>query len=94
MSSTQWVTIHHEKGLHARPATVFVQTASSFDADVTIATADGDEADAKSSLDVLSLGAESGDEITLSAEGPDEEDAVDTLVDLVESDFEPADTDE
>jgi phosphotransferase system HPr (HPr) family protein len=56
------VTVEHEKGLHARPASVFVQTASTFECDVKVSKVDGDEnANAKSSIAVISLGVEPGD---------------------------------
>lgn len=83
----QRVTITHEKGLHARPASKFVEMASSFEAAITISTDDGDDGDAKSSLAIMSLGVEGGDEILISAEGLDSEKAVDALVELVEDDF-------
>lgn len=85
----QRVTVEHEKGLHARPASVFVETASGFDADIEVTTDDADEAaNAKSSLAVMSLGVEAGTEITIRSTGPDGEAAVQRLVELVENDFE------
>lgn len=85
------VTVSHEKGLHARPASVFVQTASEFDCEIEVGRPDGDAADAKSSIGVIALGVEPGDEIHITAEGDDSEAAVARLVDLVESDFETGD---
>lgn len=84
-------TVEHEKGLHARPASVFVQTASEFEADVRVANPDGDTADATSSIGVISLGVEPGDSIEITADGADARRAVDRLVTLVESDFETDD---
>jgi len=81
------VTLTHEKGLHARPASVFVQTASSYDAEIEILK-DGDSANAKSSVAILSLNADEGDEIAIRADGDDAEAAVAELVDLVRADFE------
>jgi len=81
-------TVEHEKGLHARPASVFVQTASEFEADVQVANPEGETADATSSIGVISLGVESGDRIEITADGTDADRAVDRLVTLVESDFE------
>jgi len=79
-------TVEHEKGLHARPASVFVQTASGFEADVRVRTRNGDrEANAKSSLGVMSLGVEPGERIEIVADG---DEAVERLVTLVENDFE------
>jgi phosphotransferase system HPr (HPr) family protein len=61
--------------LHARPAANFVRAAMAFDAKVTVAL-DGREADAKSLLSVLALGAKAGSTLVLSAEGADGEAAV------------------
>jgi len=86
---TSSVTLEHEKGLHARPASVFVRAASDFNADVSVSKPDGEStADAKSSISVISLSVESGDEIEITAEGMDADQAVDRLVELVEADFE------
>lgn len=77
-------------GLHARPAALFVRTAASFQAAVRVRnlTRDPDrEADAKSILSLMTLGVEHGHEILVRAEGPDEEDAVAALRELVESNF-------
>lgn len=85
-------TVEHENGLHARPASVFVQTASEFDSEVVVSKAGGGgDANAKSSIAVISLGVESGDEIEITAEGSDADEAVERLVALVESDFEVED---
>jgi phosphocarrier protein len=82
------VTVDHDEGLHARPASVFVQTASEFDSEITVSRPDGDQtADAKSSIGVVSLGVEPGDTVAVAAEGPDARSAVDELVALVESGF-------
>ena len=89
MTTTSGITtVEHEKGLHARPASVFVQTASGFEADVQVANLEGDTADAKSSIGVISLGVESGDRIEITADGADADRAVDRLVELVDRDFE------
>lgn len=84
----QRVTVTHKKGLHARPASEFVQMASNFDAEIQVRTEDGREGDAKSSLSVMSLGVEGGDEILIRSDGPDGEEAVSSLVELIEDDFE------
>lgn len=83
----QRVTVAHEKGLHARPASKFVEMASSFEADIQVRTDDGEEGNAKSSLSIMALGVEEGDEILIRSEGPDGEEAVRSLVGLVEDDF-------
>lgn len=79
---TEKVTILNETGLHARPASVFVNTAAKFKSDLTIQK-EGKKVNAKSILSVLGLGISKGTELTISAEGPDEEEAVSKLVQLI-----------
>lgn len=81
------LTITHEVGLHARPASLFVQTAKRFESDIRVAH-DEREGNAKSIMSVLTLGAECGAEITVSAEGEDAQEALAALTELVESDFQ------
>lgn len=83
------IVVKHKVGLHARPASVFVQTASKFDSDISIRnmTTHGESVDAKSILMVLTLGVMQDHEIELCAEGPDEQQAVDKLLSLVRSNF-------
>jgi len=76
------VTLPADVALHARPAAQFVRTAVGFDADITVA-ADGREANAKSLLDILSLGAEGGSELRLTASGDDAPLALDALRDCI-----------
>lgn len=88
-TNTRTVVVEHETGLHARPASVFVQTASKFDTDIGVEKIDGDtEVNAKSSIAVISLGIGPGEEIVISAGGADSKEAVDRLAELVENDFE------
>ncbi|NOH02717.1 MAG: HPr family phosphocarrier protein [Chloroflexi bacterium] len=79
----------NEVGLHARPAAEFVKTAAQFKCKLTVRNATKDSAgvDAKSILSVLTLGVEKNHEIELSAEGEDETQAIQTLRELIESDF-------
>lgn len=79
-------TIENKTGIHARPASLFVQTASKFKSKVQI-KAKGKTVDAKSILMIMSMGLTKGTEITLSADGPDEADAVKTLKELVDNKF-------
>ncbi|MBQ7199205.1 MAG: HPr family phosphocarrier protein [Selenomonadaceae bacterium] len=79
-------TIENKTGIHARPASVFVQTASKFKSKVQI-KAKGKTVDAKSILMIMSMGLTKGTEITLSADGPDEAEAVATLKKLVDDKF-------
>ncbi len=83
---TGQVTITHEVGLHARPAALFVKTASRFGSRISV-EAGPKTANAKSIVQVLTLGARQNTVLTITAEGDDEADAVRTLVRLVESDF-------
>jgi phosphocarrier protein HPr len=80
------LTIHHEVGLHARPAALFVQTAKQFNCDVKVTHGER-EANAKSILGVLALGAEQGAVVTIHAEGENADQALEALEALVESNF-------
>ncbi len=84
--ASKTTTIQNKTGIHARPASVFVQTASKFKSKVEIA-AKGKKVDAKSILMIMSMGLVKGTEITISADGPDADDAVNTLVKLVDDKF-------
>lgn len=77
------ITILNETGLHARPASIFVNTAAKFKSNLTIAKGEK-QANAKSILSVLGLGISKGTEITISADGPDEELALCTLAELIQ----------
>ncbi len=79
-------TIENKTGIHARPASLFVQTASKFKSKVQI-KAKGKTVDAKSILMIMSMGLVKGTEITISADGEDEAEAVKTLKDLVDAKF-------
>ncbi|MDR2530086.1 MAG: HPr family phosphocarrier protein [Oscillospiraceae bacterium] len=70
-------------GLHARPATYFIQKANEFKSSISLEVGDR-RVNAKSLLGVLSLGVTSGTEVTIIADGPDEADAVETLVKLID----------
>ena len=80
------LTVHSKVGLHARPAALFVQTAKPFESDIKVAHGER-EANAKSILGVLTLGAEQGAVITIHAEGADAEQALAALETLVEDNF-------
>ena len=79
-------TIENKTGIHARPASVFVQKASSFKSKVQL-KAKGKTVDAKSILMIMSMGLVKGTEITIVADGPDEADAVKELKALVDAKF-------
>jgi len=80
------LVVHHEVGLHARPAAVFVKTAKGFVSDISVVKEER-EVNAKSILSILTLGVNQGAEITIKAEGEDEQEAVRALQELVESNF-------
>jgi len=77
------LTIMNDVGLHARPAARFAKAAAAFTADVRLRR-DGQEANAKSLLSVLTLGIASGDSFELVAEGEDADQALTALAQLVE----------
>lgn len=80
------ITINHEVGLHARPASMFVQTASKFSSDIEVIHGET-KANAKSILAVLSLGVHTGAEILIMAEGEDANEALKALEELVLNNF-------
>lgn len=71
-------------GLHARPAALFVQTAGKFLSLITVEK-DGKKANGKSIMGIMALGVSEGDEIKIIAEGEDEKEAIESLVDLVQN---------
>lgn len=80
------IVVQNQVGLHARPATFFIQKANEYKSSVWIEK-DERRVNAKSLLGVLSLGITKGINITIMAEGSDEEEAVNDLVSLVSSNF-------
>ena len=78
--------VNNQVGLHARPATFFIQKANEFKCSVWVEREER-KVNAKSLLGVLSLGIVKGTEINLIADGSDEEEAVEALVKLISSDF-------
>ena len=80
------VTITNNIGLHARPATFFIQKANSYRSSIWIEK-DDRKVNAKSLLGVLSLGIAKGMTVTLIADGQDEDSALDGLTALINSGF-------
>lgn len=78
------VTIQNSVGLHARPATFFIQKANSYKSSIWVEKEDR-RVNAKSLLGVLSLGIVKGMPITLIADGTDEAEALDGLCELINS---------
>jgi len=86
------IVVNNEVGLHARPASLFVQAAAKFESDINVYCQDPEtkedrNANAKSILGILTLGVFNGMEITIKAEGEDEDAAVEALLALVEENF-------
>lgn len=81
------VTVNNQVGLHARPATFFIQKANEFKCSIWVEK-DERRVNAKSLLGVLSLGVVKGTTINLIADGVDEKEAVDALVELFNSNFD------
>lgn len=86
---TTEITVSHEVGLHARPASMFVKLASSFPCDVSIrnVTTDSKTANAKSILGVLSLGVNQDNVLEITTSGDQEDEALAALLELVEDNF-------
>lgn len=80
------VTINNSVGLHARPATFFVQKANCYKSSIWVEKEDC-RVNAKSLLGVLSLGISKGTDITIIADGNDEAEAIDGLATLVDGEF-------
>jgi len=79
-------TLTNQVGLHARPATFFIQKANEFKSSIWIEREER-KVNAKSLLGVLSLGVVKGGEIDIIAEGDDEVEAIETLYELIRSNF-------
>ena len=80
------VEIVNRLGLHARAAAKLVHAAGAFESEITLSR-DGEEADGKSILGILLLAAAQGTEIEIRCDGPDEEDAIDALAEMIENRF-------
>lgn len=86
---TKSTTVKNRTGLHARPASDFVNTAKNFKSKINLWRPDEEDetANAKSIVMLLSLGFGQGETVVVSADGEDEIQAVDTLVELIDSGF-------
>jgi phosphocarrier protein HPr len=87
MTVAATLNICNTRGLHARASAKFVKLASSFESEIHV-TRDGVTVDARSIMGLLMLGAGIGCSIDVSAEGPDAEEAMDALTDLVARKFD------
>jgi len=84
------VTIVNRAGIHARPSAMLVQTTKNFKSNIYFEK-NRDRINAKSIMGIITLGAAYGTELTIIADGEDEEAAVDTIIRLFESKFEEED---
>lgn len=84
---SQTVTVRNTQGLHARPADALVRVASQFESKILIGKG-GEMVDCKSILSLLTLGAEQGTQLQLSAEGDDASSALTAINELFEAGFE------
>ncbi len=82
----QQVTVTNKAGIHARPAALLVKTASRFESDVFL-TCEGTEVNAKSIMSVMMLAAAIGSVVHIRTEGPDEQSALEAIVELFQSKF-------
>lgn len=80
------VTIKNESGLHARPAGLFVKEASKYRSDIEVEFK-GKRVNAKSIMGIMSLGLSKGEEIKLIIDGIDEEEAMTSMVELIENEL-------
>ncbi|MGO1384969.1 MAG: HPr family phosphocarrier protein [Arachnia sp.] len=86
--SSRNVSIASAVGLHARPASLFVKEATRLAVPVTIQKEGKPAVNARSMLAVMALGAKHGEVVTLTADGPGAEEALDTLVTFLEKDWD------
>lgn len=82
------VAVASSVGLHARPAALLASAVNESGLDVTVALPGGDPVDAGSILEVMTLGAEHGDTVTLSADGDGADGVLDSLVELLSRDLD------
>jgi phosphotransferase system HPr (HPr) family protein len=82
------VAVASAVGLHARPAALLASAVNDSGLDVTVALDGGDPVDAGSILEVMTLGAQHGDVVTLAAEGADADSVLDSLVALLSRDLD------
>lgn len=83
------ITVRHEVGLHARPAAMFVKAAREFESAITVTNLSrgSDPVDAKSIVSVFKIAVAKDHDVRLTADGPDETDALRSLTELIEGNF-------
>jgi phosphocarrier protein HPr len=84
---TRELVILNQYGVHARPAALFVKTASRYDSDIYVEK-DGNRVSGKSIMGLMTLEASKGSKIKISARGVDAEEAINELQALIESKFD------
>ena len=85
---TRTTTVVNQEGIHARPASTFVRAAGQWKSDIEITNLSHPEAgtaNAKSIITVLTLGMAKGCQVSITASGEDEKEAVDALIALIDS---------
>lgn len=83
---TKTYTVKCETGLHARPASELVNLTQNFECEINVINTVNDiNADAKSIIEILSLGADKGANIIFEVDGPDEEKAIEEMISLLDS---------
>jgi phosphocarrier protein HPr len=87
VSAKKTVEIVNERGLHARASAKFVKLASTFDAEITVSR-EGSSVDALSIMGLMMLAAGIGSTVDIEAEGPEAEEAVAALADLIANRFD------
>lgn len=80
------VTISNDVGLHARPASLLINNAVQFDAEMKMIY-ENQEANLKSIISLMSLAVGPGEEVTIKAEGKDEVEALDKIIEIIENEF-------
>lgn len=90
--AAQTVEVVNPQGLHARPANLFVRLANEFQSTIEVVK-DGERVDGKSILSVLTLVASQGTQLAIEARGPDADNAIRALVELVSDGFEELEAD-
>jgi phosphocarrier protein len=86
-NATAKVIIHNRLGLHARPAMSFVETASTFNSNVSVCRGN-QKVDGKSIMQMMMLAATKGTELLIEVTGDDADDALKALIELVERGFD------
>jgi phosphocarrier protein HPr len=80
-------TIRNTYGFHVRPTTAFMEVAGRFESRIEVRAAGGEPVDGRSAMGLISLGAVQGDTVQIACEGPDEEETLAALVELIDSRF-------